>query len=207
MNPDLLEELAASTDRAVQALVVSWLAGELTDEEFVALATAAIERAEAEGAALSDLAVAATLEAGAVGVLPLATGRARAVAQALVREADPASLVTIRRTPGTDPVEFVRGLRAELEEGGHDREWYAERHRLIKVLERAQVETRAEVLDAAQTASGRAVRAQGADWTRRLNRGACELCQDLAGDTLPSHAEMYRHKGCGCTQRPIKKEN
>ena len=207
MNPDLLEELAASTDRAVQALVVSWLALELTTEEFVALATAAIERAEAEGAALADLAVAASLGAGAMGVLPVATGRARAIAEALVKEADPTSLITIRRLPATDPAEYLQAIRKELEEAGHDSKWYADRHRLIKVLERSQIETRAEVLDATQTASGAAVKAHGAPWERRLNRGACELCQDLAGDVLPSHADMYRHKGCGCTQRPIKKEN
>ena len=40
-------------------------------------------------------------------------------------------------------------------------------------------------------------------WTRVLNGDACELCQSLAGDVLPGDAEMYHHKGCGCTQRPV----
>ena len=77
----------------------------------------------------------------------------------------------------------------------------------MAVLEQATTDTRDAVLASAQEASGAAVKAHGAPWKRRLNRGACELCQDLAGVSLPSHADMYRHKGCGCTQRPIKKEN
>ena len=206
MNPDLLAELADSTDRAVQALVASWLAGELSDAEFVALATAALERAQAEGVALADAAVAASLGAGAVGVLPTAGAAARVAA--LVRDAlTDRPRITITRTPGTDPAAYIAQLRAELAEPGHDRTFYASRHQTIDVIERFRLNTRDEVLASAQEASGRAVRRHGARWTRRLNRGACALCQDLAGDVLPSHAEMYRHKGCGCTQRPIKKEN
>ena len=62
-------------------------------------------------------------------MLPVATGRARAVAEALVKEADPASLVTIRRLPATDPAEYLEAIRKELEEAGHDSKWYAARHR------------------------------------------------------------------------------
>lgn len=63
---------------------------------------------------------------------------------------------------------------------------------------------RAVTLAAAQDAYGRGMRERGVNaWTRVLNSGACELCQDLAGDVLPGTAEMYHHKGCGCTQRPI----
>jgi hypothetical protein len=62
----------------------------------------------------------------------------------------------------------------------------------------------AVALAAAQDAYGEGMRAHGVPaWTRVLNGGACPLCIDLAGDVLPGHAEMYHHKGCGCTQRPI----
>lgn len=207
MNPDLLADLADSTDRTVAALVAAWLAGELTDAEFVALATAALERAQAEGSALADAAVAASLGVGSVGVLP--TTRAAARVAALVRDVltDRPRVTITRVSDGTDPAAYVAQLRAELAEPGHDRTFYASRHQTINVIERFRINARDEVLGAAQEASGRAVRRHGARWTRRLNRGACELCQDLAGDVLPSHAEMYRHKGCGCTQQPIKKEN
>jgi hypothetical protein len=63
---------------------------------------------------------------------------------------------------------------------------------------------RAVALAAAQDAYGEGMVAHGVPaWTRVLNAGACELCQDLAGDVLPGHAPMHHHKGCGCTQRPV----
>ena len=66
------------------------------------------------------------------------------------------------------------------------------------------VNVRAEVLDTAQRSYGTAMRKQGVKrWTRKLNAGACPLCHDLAGETLPATAEMYAHKGCGCSQKPI----
>ena len=42
-------------------------------------------------------------------------------------------------------------------------------------------------------------------WSRRLNPGACELCQSLAaGDNrFPASVEMIHHKGCRCTPKPI----
>ncbi len=63
---------------------------------------------------------------------------------------------------------------------------------------------RATTLATAQDAYGQAMVAQRVpSWTRVLNSGACELCQDLAGAVLPGDAEMYHHRGCGCTQRPV----
>lgn len=56
----------------------------------------------------------------------------------------------------------------------------------------------------AHAAYGEAMTRRGVPgWTRVLNGGACELCQDLAGDVLPGSVEMYHHKGCGCTQQPV----
>lgn len=73
--------------------------------------------------------------------------------------------------------------------------------------DRVEIETRAHVLGTAQDAYGDAMRGQGVEyWTRVLNSGACPLCQDLAGDVLPASADMYHHKGCGCTQRPTERE-
>lgn len=66
------------------------------------------------------------------------------------------------------------------------------------------INIRDAVLETAQRSYGTAMRRQGVkSWTRRLNSGACELCRDLAGDVLPAAADMYRHKGCGCSQKPI----
>ncbi len=63
---------------------------------------------------------------------------------------------------------------------------------------------RAETLAASQDAYSEGMRRHGVPaWTRVLNSGACELCQDLAGDVLPGDAPMFHHKGCGCTQRPV----
>ena len=63
---------------------------------------------------------------------------------------------------------------------------------------------RATTLATAQDAYGQAMTERSIPgWTRVLNGGACPLCQDLAGDVLPGDAEMYHHKGCGCTQRPV----
>lgn len=66
------------------------------------------------------------------------------------------------------------------------------------------VNVRSIVLETAQRNYGTAMKRQGVKkWTRKLNAGACEVCQDLAGDELPAHADMWTHKGCSCTQNPI----
>ncbi len=52
------------------------------------------------------------------------------------------------------------------------------------------VNIRDAVLETAQRSYGTAMRRQGVErWTRRLNSGACPLCQDLAGDVLPVEAD------------------
>lgn len=43
-------------------------------------------------------------------------------------------------------------------------------------------------------------------WTRKVSPGACEICQSLAGATLPASTPMFHHKGCTCVPVPIKKE-
>lgn len=63
---------------------------------------------------------------------------------------------------------------------------------------------RTETYDAAQSAYGEAMRAQGVvTWTRETNGGACPVCEDLAnGVELSAETDMWTHKGCGCAQRP-----
>lgn len=61
----------------------------------------------------------------------------------------------------------------------------------------------AHYLAAVQEATGHALETSGARyWVRVLNAGACDLCETLAEDTLPASAQMYHHKGCGCSQQP-----
>lgn len=73
--------------------------------------------------------------------------------------------------------------------------------------EAAEVEGRARTLTAGQDAHHEALEQHGAQgWTRVLNSGACELCQDLAGDVLPISATPYHHKGCGCSTRPVNRK-
>ncbi len=74
----------------------------------------------------------------------------------------------------------------------------------VDLAEQYATHARAVTLATAQDAYGQAMTERSIPgWTRVLNGGACELCQDLAGDVLPGDAEMYHHKGCGCTQRPV----
>ncbi len=74
----------------------------------------------------------------------------------------------------------------------------------VDLAERYATHARAVTLATAQDAYGQAMTERSIPgWTRVLNGGACPLCQDLAGDVLPGDAEMYHHKGCGCTQQPV----
>lgn len=166
---DTLAALAASTEESVVALYERFLAGELTEAEFVELATAALAVAEARGASLADVALATTLSVQR-GTAVATVGLAATVTRSLARQVITEALL--------DPGDVTEALR---------------------------VNVRAETLAAAQDAYGEGMRQQGVDsWTRVLNSGACALCHDLAGDVLPAKAEMYHHKGCGCTQRPVE---
>ena len=66
---------------------------------------------------------------------------------------------------------------------------------------------RSQTLAAAQDAEAEGMVAHKPDgWTRALNGGACELCRDLAGAVLPAEVPMYHHKGCGCSARPVSRD-
>ncbi|NLE82333.1 MAG: hypothetical protein GX610_22705 [Rhodococcus sp.] len=168
---DTLNALATSTETAVVALYERFLAGDITEAEFVELGTVALEVANARGAALADLALATQLSVQRKEPVPtvgLSSTRTKTVARQAILDA---------LTEDGDATEAVR------------------------------VAVRAETLAGAQDAYHEGMQEQGVKaWTRVLNSGACKLCQDLAGDVLPGHAEMYHHKGCGCSQKPVGEE-
>lgn len=178
MNTALMDTFATSTETELVALWERWETGELTYEEFVALAIVLLVRVRARAAALADVGAAAELtrvlatEVAPVGVEPAQD------AQNLVHAALLAALAAeaYKRSP----------------------------REAVAVLGRSQA------LEAVQDATVEAYREhpEVTGWTRVLNSGACELCQDLAGDVLPVTAEMYHHRGCGCSTRPVtEKEN
>ncbi len=77
----------------------------------------------------------------------------------------------------------------------------------VVVADKLTVYARATTLATAQDAYSEGITRRGIPgWTRVLNGGACELCQDLAGPVLPGDVPIYHHKGCGCTQRPVLDE-
>lgn len=57
----------------------------------------------------------------------------------------------------------------------------------------------AVVMGAMQAAIQRSMQANKVEYfTRTANPGACEICEEMAGVTLPAHVEMWHHKGCMC---------
>lgn len=74
----------------------------------------------------------------------------------------------------------------------------------VVLADQLGTEARSVTLARAQDAYGEAMTQRHIPgWTRVLNGGACPLCVDLAGDVLPGSAEMFHHRGCGCTQQPV----
>ena len=133
----------------------------------------------------------------ALATAVLAQGQSRAVSLADVALAATLTVMTSRvRTPvGLLPERHATGSIVRV-----IREALADPEPPAKLT----VNVRDAVLETAQRSYGRAMKRQGVKrWTRKLDGGACALCHDLAGETLPATAEMYRHKGCGCSQKPI----
>jgi len=165
---ETLALLASVAETRAVAVFTRWESGEVTDEEFVALATAVLRRECARGVALADVALATVLSVSQGSpVLPVALD-----------------------LPGGHENQLRTAARATVAAG--------------LTRDAVGVLARSETLAASQDAYGEGMRRQGVPaWTRVLNGDACELCQDLAGDVLPGHAEMYHHRGCGCTQQPV----
>ncbi len=167
-----LAALAASTETAVVALHTRWDGGQITEAQFVALATAALVQAAVRGTALADLALAAALSVQRRRPVP-----------------------TLGLTP---PADATRTAESAV------RDTLASPAYLAGAASAVAVLGRSHALAGAQDAYAQAMRGQGVQtWTRVLNGGACELCRDLAGPVLPASADMFHHKGCGCTQRPV----
>lgn len=169
---ETLAVLAASTETDVVALHDRWDTGEITEAQFVALATVALVHAAARGTALADLALAAALS---------------------VQRHEPVP------TLGLDPpADATRTAETAV------RDTLASAAYLAGAASAVAVLGRSHTLAVAQDAYAQGMRRQGVQtWTRVLNGGACELCHDLAGDVLPVSADMYHHRGCGCTQQPL----
>lgn len=183
---DTLTELAASSETAVVELYRRLERGEITEAEFVALATAALARSNSRAAALAQLALAAYLTAAlgrAVPVLALPppddTGRLRKAAQTLVTAL---ATTSTPEAPATTPGPEARVAR----------------------LGRAEPLTTA----ARTYSAGVAQSPHVTGWTRGMSPGACQLCQwwSRDGRVWPADHPMPTHKGCTCTQTPIVKE-
>jgi len=169
---ETLAAFASATETTVLALHGRYETGEITEAQFVALATAALIRAGAQGAALADLALAASLS---------------------VQRQLPVPTLGL-----TLPDDAPEAARAAVTDTLHGQSYRVDAVAAVAVLGRA------EALASAQDAYAAGIRQHGVSgWTRVLNGGACELCQDLAGPVLPASADMYHHRGCGCTQQPI----
>lgn len=170
---DRLAELAASTDRRVMALCDAYEAGRITAEEFVDLAEHILDAGTDRAAAVADVAAAA-VAGTALGAVLLPLGAPRPTLTQLAAEVD-------AQDPVGRPLHTLLGDRAAI-----------------------SIETTDRVKVTGQAVFKRALRQHGVKkWRRRLDAEACELCQQLARDTLPMTARMYRHRNCGCTTEPI----
>lgn len=70
--------------------------------------------------------------------------------------------------------------------------------------EAVAVEGKAQTIAQSQDSFHEGMQAQNVPaWQRVTNSGACELCVSLSKIVLPGSAEMYHHRGCACTQRPM----
>lgn len=198
--------LSTRSETAALALFDRWAEGGLSDEQFVALASAAVARANARAYALADVALAAQLTVmlrapvAPLGLLPPPRDVAR-VARGLRTVTSEATIVP------SSPADFMPRLRAEREE-------YNALRRQVRAERRASPEAKRvrrlagnEPKRAAAKARGAGIRSsrRTSGWTRGVSGKGCELCHSLAGAVLPKTAQMYRHTGCSCTQIPVTK--
>lgn len=178
---DILARLMASTETAVVALHARLDAGELTEAEFVALAAAVVNRADAKASVVADLSVAA------------------AVMTQTRRPVAPAAVGFVDQQPRLR--ESIRTLlRTEVEWPDSADDLAASRRVRLGRL------ARAEPASAAQGAAQQAMEQQPAvrGWRRRLNATPCALCRGWAdGKVRPTRIRMNRHTGCSCIQEPV----
>ena len=75
----------------------------------------------------------------------------------------------------------------------------------IDTLAAVAVLGRADTFATAQQAYADGMRERDVElWTRNPNTGACPVCSDLATGAVDIAVPMWTHRGCGCTQQPIK---
>ena len=167
--------LSARSEAAVVALYARLSARAVTEEEFVAYATAALIRADEQAVSLADLGLAA--------FLTVAT-----------RRAVPTLGLTL---PADKPAQLdkaVRTLVAVLPDTPHPEARVAR----IGRAEPLTTGTRAY-------GDGMRTRPEVTGYRRSLSGNACELCSWWAGGgrVFPDDRPMPTHKGCSCTQVPV----
>lgn len=174
--------LGGAAERDVLMLWRRHLAGEISQQRFVAASAVVLARSNARAVSLADLALtAALIRHTRDGVPPLGllpedheidqdrlAGVVGAVLAAEIVSASTAEQITTSRTA------------------------------------RLSVTARAEPQITLQNAMTRAMTEREIPgWTREVSPGACPLCRGLAGDVLPPTAHMVRHAGCSCVQQPV----
>lgn len=176
---DTLTRLGDSTADAVAAVYAARDAGDLTDDDAVAMIAAIIEGANNRAAALADLALAATLTVAlkkpvpALGILPAPGDRQRLIKAATTL------LAALPDTP--DPLARVERLG---------------RSEPLTTAARA----RGEAIERQPSVTG---------WTRSVSGSGCQLCTwwSRDGRVWPASHRMPTHKGCTCTQTPTVREH
>lgn len=174
-----LKELGARTEARVLALFDSYTAATITGPDFVAAAAATIAKANARAVAMADLSLAATL---------------------MLEMGEPVAALGLSPKPG-DVDRLTKAAQTLLAAETDPRDRIA---RLGRV----------EPLDAAGEAYSDAIsqRENVTGYRRGVSADGCELCQwlakthlDPAGYVYPAKQPMNRHKGCTCTQIPVRK--
>lgn len=157
-------------------------AGSLTPDEFLAIASAAIARANAQGAALAD-----------IGLTAEVVRQVRHPARPLGLGANPLAL---------DQARIADALRTAIadQQAEQDVEQAAAAQR-NRIAQTARSEPLVTVANATQ-AGMRHRRAHG--WVRELDLNACKVCEGWADGVVRSvDTHMARHLGCGCIQQPV----
>ena len=174
-----LIRVAERSEKELLSLHGSFRSGRITEATFIALAAAAIARANARAVAVADLGIAAAiLQATGESVGPVG----------VVLESDQRRLRDAVRSILTAEIASV-DTETDLQE--------STAARLGRI-------GRAEPLSMAQTAMLTAMASQGVEgWTRQTGPDPCPLCVSWAdGKVRPPTTRMARHHNCSCVARP-----
>jgi hypothetical protein len=163
--------------------------GRATERQVVAL-HARYEAGDLDEARFVTLAVAVLVRAKARGV-------------ALADLALAAALTVLRRYPvATVGLELPTGAQRNAQEAV--RTTLASDPYRTDPAAAVAVLARSEVFATTQDAYADGMRRRGVGyWERVPNADACPVCQDLSEGVVAADVQMWRHKGCGCVQRPV----